>query len=149
MQAMCDTASGTAGAPGNVLASSDGATASGVLAPKKKTTLRPPTSLQEEQKSQQRRQTKKRRPENINIEIPKVKKVEEKMKQPSLKEFLEFAKQKNDEKESEKIEEEEFSAKNPEDKSREASIMEVFYGICHVKEYIHPVVTANDDKWKR
>ena len=70
------------------------------------------------------------------------------MKQPSLKEFLEFTKLKSDEKESEKIEEEEFSAKNPEDKSSEASIMEVFYGICHIKEHIPSVVKANDDKCK-
>ena len=26
--------------------------------------------------------------------------------------------------------------------------MEVFQGICHIKEYIHSVVKANDDKWK-
>ena len=46
------------------------------------------------------------------------------------------------------MEEEEFAPKNPEDKSRKASIVEVFYGICHIKEYIHSVVKANDDKWK-
>ena len=82
------------------------------------------------------------------MEIPKDKKEQEKMKQPSLKEFLQFAKLKIDEKENEKMEEEEFAARNPEDKSREASIMEVFYGICHIKEHIHSVVKANDDKWK-
>ena len=46
------------------------------------------------------------------------------------------------------MEEEEFAPKNPEDKSSEASIMEVFYGICHIKEHIPSVVKANDDKWK-
>ena len=46
------------------------------------------------------------------------------------------------------MEEEEFAPRNPEDKSREASIMKVFYGICHIKEYIHDVVKVNDDKWK-
>ena len=70
------------------------------------------------------------------------------MKQPSLKEFLQFAKMKNDIKETEKIGDEEFSEKNPDDTTREAKIMEVFYGICHMKECIHSVVKANDDKWK-
>ena len=54
---------------------------------------------------------------------------------------------KNEDKEKEKIEEEEFSEKNPEDTSREATIMEVFYGICHMKEYIHEVIKVNDKKW--
>ena len=72
------------------------------------------------------------------------------MKQSSLKEFLEFAKMKNENKDNEKFAEGETSdvEKNPDDKSREATIMEVFYGFCHMKEYIHDVVKAKDGKLK-
>ena len=73
-------------------------------------------------------------------------KEDDKMKQPSLKEFLEFTKTKINAKEKEKMEEEEFAPQNPEDKSREASIMEVFYGSLHLEKRIHQVVKAKDDK---
>ena len=44
------------------------------------------------------------------------------------------------------MEEQEFAPQNPEDKSREASIMEVFYGVLHLEERIHQVKKANDEK---
>ena len=107
MQAMGDTTTGKAVAPGDVLASSDCASA------QSRTILRPPTSEQAEQRNRNRRQPKKKKPDNLTIEISKEKKEEEKMKQPSLKEFLQFTKMKNDNKETEKIGEEEFSEKKP------------------------------------
>ena len=124
--------------------SNDGASASS------QTIFRTPTSEQEEreERNNQRRQQKKLKP-SLTIKVQKEKEKEvKKMKQPSLKEFLQFATTKNKEAEKEKIEEEEFSEKSPEDKSRTAIIMEVFYSICQVKEFIHSVVKANDDKWK-
>ena len=96
VQAMSDTTSGKAVAPGDVLASSDDASA------QSKTILRPPTSEQIEQRNQNRRQLKKKKLENLTIEIPKEKKEEEKRKQLSLKEFLQFAKMKNNNKDNKK-----------------------------------------------
>ena len=142
---MNNTTMSHAGGSGDVIASSDGAKAPS------RTTLRTPTSEKTEPKIKKQRQPKKmKKPEHLTIEIPKEKKEEEEMKQPSIKEFLEFAKMKNENKDNEKFAEEEKSEveKNPDNKSREATIMEVFNGICHVKEYIHSIVKANDDKWK-
>ena len=46
------------------------------------------------------------------------------------------------------MEENQFPPKDPKDKSREASIMEVFLGVCHMEERIHEAIKANDEKWK-
>ena len=95
---------------------------------------------QEEKKNNQRRQPKKHSPENLNVEIPKEKKEEDKLKQPSLNQFLQFTKLRIDGKGKDKMEEEELAPRNPEYKSREASIMEVFYGALHLEGRINQVV---------
>ena len=46
------------------------------------------------------------------------------------------------------MEENQFPPKDPEDKSREATIMEVFLGVCHIEERFHEAIKANDEKWK-
>ena len=46
------------------------------------------------------------------------------------------------------MEEDEFPPKNPEDKSREASILEVFTGMWHTEERFDQMLKANDEKWK-
>ena len=46
------------------------------------------------------------------------------------------------------MEDNKFPPKDPEDKSREASIMEVFLGVCHIEERFHQAIKANDEKWK-
>ena len=75
---------------------------------------------------------------------------EERMKQPSLKEFMEISKKKLSEKEKEAVAEEDLSDwdKNQEDDSREATVRQMFHGICHMKEYIHQEIKKNDEKLK-
>ena len=38
--------------------------------------------------------------------------------------------------------------KDPESDSREATVREMFYGFCHMKEFIHQEIKKNDKKWK-
>ena len=158
-QDMDTSALGQAGNPGAVVTSINGQDTTGASAlnvdgnePRKQRVrpkLPPPTSIVEEQKKK-RLLNKKQKPPNLNI--PKEDnnpKEENKMKQPSIKEFVQFTKKKAEEKESaEKEEEHYFNQKDPEDKSREATIMEVFHGICHIEERFHQAIKANDEKWK-
>ena len=69
------------------------------------------------------------------------------MKQPTLKEFVQITKKKITE--QEEIEEDSFfNQKDPKDKSREATSLEVFLGFCHMEERFHDAIKANDEKWK-
>ena len=69
------------------------------------------------------------------------------MKQQTLKEFVQFTKKKITEKE-EMEEDQFFNQRDPEDKSREATTLEVFHGFCHMEERFHQAIKANDEKWK-
>ena len=71
------------------------------------------------------------------------------MKQTTLREFISIAKKKEIEKQKEDEVEDAFSdwAKDTEDNSRPATVRETFYEFCHMKEFIHQVITENDQKW--
>ena len=161
-QDMDTSALGQAGNPGDVATSNKeegneapGAAALGAEKPKAtgtkpKQKLPVSTSIVEENKKnlqQQRRQ----KPANLNIlkeNNPKELHIEEiKMKQPTLKEFAQITQKKIDEKEV--MEEENFfNQKDPEDKFRKATSLEVFNGFCHMEERFHQAIKANDEKWK-
>ena len=157
---MDPTAEGEAGNPGVVATSKEegnevlGAAALGTEKPKETGTkprrkLPVPTYIVEENKKNLQQQRKKK-PANLNIPKEKNNEInieDSKMKQPTLKEFAQFTKKKIDEKEV--MEEEHFfNQKDPEDKSREATSLEVFNGFCHMEERFHQAIKANDEKWK-
>ena len=110
--------------------------------------LPPPTSTVEE-KRKKKENKKKDRPPNINInqdDTPKEKE-DNKLKQPTLQEFASFTKKKiTAQEENEEISF--LNAKDPNDKSREATSLEVFSGFCHMEERFHEAIKANDNKWK-
>ena len=153
---MCDSAEGKAGNPSVVVTSNDGKDVLGATAletnkPKDDKTrhrTRLPLPIVEENKLKKQQQQKQKPP---NIKITNNTNQENKpseenmMKQPSIKEFDQFAKKKIGEKE---MEENQFPPKDPEDKSRETSIMEVFLGVCHIEERFHGAIKANNEKWK-
>ena len=117
-QDMTTSAEGQAGIPGvaatsNVGKETLGAAALSVEEPKDKkqrpkTKLPLPTLIVEENK-QRKQLLRKQRPPNINIPNEENNSREEnKMKQPSIKEFVQFAKKKVEEKETADMEEEQF-----------------------------------------
>ena len=83
-------------------------------------------SIVEENKIKRQQQRKLKPPSikiNDNSNQENKQNDENKMKQPSIKEFVLFTKKKIEEKEKKEMEENQFPPKDPEDKSREASIM--------------------------
>ena len=110
--------------------------------------LPPPTSTVEE-KRKKKENKKKDWPPNININQDNTPKEKEdnKLKQPTLQEFASFTKKKiTAQEENEEISF--LNAKDPNDKSREATSLEVFSGFCHMEERFHEAIKANDNKWK-
>ena len=62
---------------------------------------------------------------------------------------MQIAKTKIVSKEKDEMEDEDYNPpRNNEDKSREASILEVFTGFCHMEERFDQMLKANDEKWK-
>ena len=105
--------------------------------------------MDQEEKKNQKKQTRKQRPDNIKVQSTKERKEEEKLKQLSLKEFMQIAKTTIVSKEKDEMEDKDYNPpRSNKDKSREASIFEVFTGFCHMEEIFDQMLNANDEKWK-